>query len=246
MVKARVFLASLALVAFSLAPLESRALESALTLKRNLTEDLREMVSKPIPFDAQVSLWKERYGARTITALSELAFDRKLDEHSRYMAWMGALKLGGSQVREKLSELSRDSSWLLRQAALESLEALSSSTASGAKTDAKTEKDLQIAIQLLKDKALLVRLRAIETISKLRPEGSRAALLETLKDAKNYVAGRALGAPKRALRVLKELGGENSYPEIQALLKKVPDAAVRAEIRTLKTQSVFESSVPRS
>jgi HEAT repeat protein len=98
---------------------------------------------------------------------------------------------------------------MLRSAALRALGAI------GASADSKA------VLALLKDPALVVRTEAIETILRLKPEGSVEALLETLEAPENYHGGKAQWVPQHALEALIQLKAPPTIaPRLAPLLRR--------------------------
>jgi HEAT repeat protein len=178
----------------------------------------------PGPFDNLLSRWEKRYSTRAFEPLLTIARDQKRDDPERYIAMMGAARIGGKASAPFFASFLKDRSWMIRSATLRILAALSTP---GAETP---------ALSMLKDKALVVRMEAVNTIRKLRPPGSVDALLSTLRNSENYHRGRAQWVPLRALDALVDLDAKEATPHLRALLDHDLDPDLQR-----KTVSTLES-----
>lgn len=175
-------------------------------------------------FETLLQVWEQKYGTGAVPTLVKIAADRKLEDTSRYVAIMGAAKLGGSAIAPELTPMLKDKSWMVRTASLRALSALRNP-----KTAAST-------LPLLKDPALLVRAEAIEAVMALRPPGSLPALISTLKAGHNYHKGKAQMVPQRALDAIAKLGARESAPELAPLLGHDQDPVIQERvIKTLES-----------
>jgi HEAT repeat protein len=164
--------------------------------------------------------WTTAYGTAAIQPLLSIAKDRRNSDRQRYIAVMGAAKLGGPAVAEKIAPLLKDKIWLVRNAALRALSAL------------KDPKTANAVLPLLKDPALVVRVEAVEAVKALKPQGASQALLSVLRSQDNYRFGKAQWVPQRALAALIVINDRSIVPELRPLLdhQKDPD---------LQRQTVF-------
>ncbi|MBI2711312.1 MAG: HEAT repeat domain-containing protein [Bdellovibrio sp.] len=158
-------------------------------------------------FEKLIQSWEKRFGSQAALPLLTLARDSNTDENERYIALMGAAKLGGQPLLPEINSFLSDRSWMLRSAALRILAALGSPESGLA------------ALPLLRDKALVVRAEAVETVRTLRPSGAALALLEALENPENYHHGKALWVPQKALQALTVLNASEVIPEIGRFLK---------------------------
>ncbi|MBC7690760.1 MAG: HEAT repeat domain-containing protein [Methylotenera sp.] len=166
-------------------------------------------------FQTLIQHWEAAYGADAVPSLIRLAADSKMEDTHRYIALMGAAKLGGSRAAPVIQTFLKDSSWMMRNAALRALSSLSY-----------REAGLQ-AMSLLKDPALVVRSEAIDALVKLRPEGVEGALVDTIYAPSNYRAGKADFVPRRALLALETLEAHSMIPRLLPLLKRKQDPEFR-------------------
>ncbi len=192
----------------SAATVASGAKESE-KIGREIRKDLAERRS--LSFGPLVRIWETKYGAKAVPSLLNLASDAKRADTDRYLALMGAAKLGGERISRQIARYLSDTSWMIRSGALQALSGL----------NAREESHRVIA--LLKDPALVVRVEAVRTVVKLQPTGSVDALLSSLEDPRNYHGGKAQWVPQAALRGLIELKAKGSAPRLLPLLSRKDD-----------------------
>ena len=155
-------------------------------------------------FDGLLSIWEKHYGTRAVPALLEVAKDRSLVDADRYVAIMGAAKIGGTGSAPLLTPLLKDASWMIRNGALRALAALGN------------PKTAQNVLPLLSDIALVVRLEAVQTVEKLKPRGASAALVAAVRAPENYHGGHAQWVPQRALAALRHLRSQKNLTEFES------------------------------
>jgi HEAT repeat protein len=198
--------------AFAAASPLSATLRSDLTTRRNNS------------FDALLLHWAKQHGATASLPLLELTRDTRLADADRYLALMGAARLGGQALAPQLVPTLKDRSWMLRSGTLRALSALKNPVTRDA------------VLPLLKDPSLVVRTEAVEAIRILRPEGAREALLQALESPANYHRGIAQWVPKRALQALAAIQAKDAAPRLLPLLNRAVDPALQATtIETLES-----------
>lgn len=166
-------------------------------------------------FEDLIKNWENQYGPSAVPALLKIAADKKQEDPDRYIALMGATKLGGKPTAPLLSPYLKDSSWMIRTGALRALTVLNE------------PKLNSLVLPLMKDKALVVRAEAIEALKVLKPEGTEKALIETLKNPMNYHAGKATWVPSKALTTLLELDAKKYASDLASALGKIPNKLVQ-------------------
>ncbi len=154
-----------------------------------------------------LSHWEKNYGTAVVPELLRFSSDSRFEDTDRYVALMGAAKLGGYPIAPKLSAHLKDASWMIRCGALRVLSALEQKPESA-----------QAVLPLLRDRALVVRLEAVEAVKKLQPPGSVAALLQAIKDPLNYRGGKAQWIPQKALEALVLLKAHGVSAQLSPLL----------------------------
>ncbi len=159
----------------------------------DLKKEIQQGINQ-VPFDTLFSKWERQYGVQAVEPLLNFARQKNATSAERYLALMGAARLGGVSIQHQITPFLDDHDWELRSAALRSLSALHA------------RESAQGALRLLKDPALVVRLAAVETALNLKPEGVSEALLSVLEDQSNYYHGNPLWVPPRALNALRKLG----------------------------------------
>lgn len=187
---------------------------------------------KKTDFQSLVQKWDRVYGTASAPSLLKIATDRKAANSERYVALLAHTKIRGPHDATELTTLLEDRDWMVRSAALKSIEILGYAPASA-----------KVLAKLENDPALVIRLQAIETLLKLRPAGLTDALLRAAMDGKNYRPGnfrkgRADWVPQRALAALREIRPSDFSRRLLPLLNETKDGRVRAH--ALHTIEVLE------
>lgn len=212
----------------------------AKTEKTPLVPALKKQIAdyRQSSFEPLIQQIESQYGTESVLPLVEIAKNRAFQERHRYIALMAAAKIGGTASSKWLSSLLSDRSWVVRSGTLRALRS----------TD-----DVEIAsksLDLLKDKALVVRLEAVDTVAHLKPKGWEQALLRVMDRPENYVRGRALWVPNRALKALKQCDDLKTVktaivPKLKPLLGRSQDPELLDEtIATL--EAVTHSATPKN
>lgn len=177
-----------------------------------------------VSFGSTLRKWEKLYGTAAAHPLLKLARDKKSEDAHRYIALMGAAKLGGEKIAPAIEPFLKDTSWMMRSAALRALSILGHS-GSGAKV-----------LGLMKDPALVVRGEAASALAMLKPEGAVPALIASLENPAHYHRGKALVVPQRALEALASMRATEAAPLLKSLLARKGDPALQAQtIRTLES-----------
>ncbi|OFZ56605.1 MAG: hypothetical protein A2428_05440 [Bdellovibrionales bacterium RIFOXYC1_FULL_54_43] len=180
------------------------------SLQHLLQKEIRNRPSNN--FDSLLKKWESTYSTAAVQPLLSIAADRKLSDPDRYIAVMGAAKLGGTATAVPIIPLLKDPSWMIRNAALRALTALRDPVTAPA------------ILPLLRDPALVVRVEAVTAVETLRPLGATEALLETLQNRANYHGGKAQWVPQHALQALVKLRAKNVAPKLAPLLNYDSDS----------------------
>jgi HEAT repeat protein len=173
-------------------------------LVATLKADLKSR--KTTAFDSILKGWQKKYGPEAVGSLLHIAGDGKNVDPDRYIALMGAAKLGGIQAAPLLLPFLKDPSWMVRSGTLRALSAL------------QNERTSQQVLSLLRDPALVVRLEAVDAVKVLRPIGAADALVSVLENGANYHGGKAQWVPQRALVALGALRAKEVAPRIARVL----------------------------
>jgi HEAT repeat protein len=200
--------------------------------KAEILSDIRHHATQN-SFDALLSSWEKRYGTPAVPILVGVAQDKTASDSERYVAVMGIAKIGGKESAHLLTSFLKDKSWMVRDGTLRALSALNQSQTAPA------------ILPLVNDAALVVRLEAIRSVEKLRPEGSARALLAAIIDPINYHRGKAQWVPQKALEVLQHMKTLNVFSQsesheaamkLAALLENSRDPSLKPQIAaTLRT-----------
>jgi HEAT repeat protein len=177
--------------------------------------------ARPSSFEPTLVAWQKRYGRQGVLPLLDYAESAAHPDAERYVALMGATRLGGQGIAHRITPFLKSSSWLLRSGALRALRELK---------DPATARE---TLPLLKDPALAVRIEAVASVQVLKPAGATTALLETLGSAENYQKGRALWVPGRALAALSVIRAPGTAPKLLPLLDHSQDPVL--QIQTVAT-----------
>ncbi len=204
------------------ATLSDPALAAVSPLSATLRSDLTTRRNNS--FEVLLQHWAKQHGAKASLPLLELTRDTRLADADRYLALMGAARLGGQTLAPELVPTLKDRSWMLRSGALRALSALQNPSTRDA------------VLPLLKDPSLVVRTEAVEAVRILRPESARDALLQALENPANYHRGIAQWVPQRALQALVALHAKDAAPRLLPLLNRVADPVLQA-----KTVDALES-----
>lgn len=190
-------------------------------LRESLKQDIDSNTSAS--FAGLLRRWSDQYGAQAVPPLLSLVSDPHLPDRARYIALMGAARLGGRGTAPLIMPHLKDSSWMIRSGTLRALSALQDPTVA-----------FQV-LPLLKDPALVVRVEAVEAVRALRPSGASLALLQVLRSPQNYRLGKAQWVPLRALSALVAVGDASVAPQLRPLLEHRGDPDLqRATIATLQ------------
>jgi HEAT repeat protein len=175
-------------------------------------------------FSELLNQWENQLGKKAIPPLLSIAQNSEKTDTSRYIAIMGAAKLGGESILPQIAEISEDSSWMVRNAVLQALRMIGNAESG------------KIALKLSKDPALVVRLEAIQTLGLLQPEGTKETLLEAILDLSNYHRGKALWVPEAALKHFVRLYGQSeNIQKLKTAAAKIPDPQMIAYIQNIPT-----------
>lgn len=221
------------------------AIDSRKAVDTYLRSDLASFRKEKLTdFKSLIQKWERVYGEAALPALGRISRDGKASDADRYVAILATTKIHGPKSATEMLPLLDDKNWMVRSAALKSIEILGY-TPAGPKVLEKLEND----------PALVIRLQTVETLLRLRPEGVEKALLNAALSPKNYrpanfKKGRADWVPQRALEALRTLAPELKNAkksrsvalQILPLLNEAKDGRIRAQalhtIETLEERSL--------
>jgi|GEM_PF-1999216 len=200
---------SLACALFLLTPLARASVPPSIA---SIKTDIRnELHTHHRGFDSLLSKWESEYGISAVRPLLQIASDQKAEDQNRYVALMGAARMGGYSAASLFTPYLRDKSWMIRSGALRVITLLQNQTSAAA------------VLPLLKDRALVVRAEAVDAVEKLKPAGAIPALLATLDDPQNYHAGRAQWVPGKSLHALAAMNARELLPRLRSILDRTSD-----------------------
>jgi HEAT repeat protein len=212
------------------AAVQPRKIPVTTPLATSLRSDLASRTGTS--FDGLLQRWERQYGARAVDPLLGIAGDPQLADADRYVALMGAARLGGYASAPLFVAYLKDSSWMIRSASLRILTAL------------ENPQTAQAVLPLLKDPALVVRLEAVTAVQKLRPVGVVSGLVDCLGDEANYHGGKALWVPLKSLEALAALRASEAMPKLKPLLEHITDPDLLA--KTVDTLDSLAGQPPES
>jgi len=195
--------------------------------------------SRNTEFQPLIQQWEKKYGKKAVPDLLKIARNPKAKDTDRFIALMAITKISGQSSAPQIVPFLKDKNWMVRSAALKSIELLDYKPASNA------------VLKLLKDPALVIRAQAVTTVETLKPDGATEALLAAVYDSKNYRSGNykkgnADWVPQRALAVLRKLRPTGVSAQLLPLLNGAHDRKLRAHalftIETLEGKSLKRGS----
>jgi hypothetical protein len=200
-------------------------------LVQNLKSDLQKR--KGTSFGELVREWEGKYWTSAFHPLMQIASDPKNSDADRYVAVMGAAKLGGAESAPLFVPLLKDPSWMIRSAALRALTAF------------KLPQTADAVLPLISDSALVVRAEAVEAVKVLKPKGGVDALVSTLENPDNYHGGKAQWVPQKALSALVALQAKEAISKLVPILE-YPESRKDPEIlvQTLDTLDSLSGKQP--
>lgn len=159
-----------------------------------------------LPFANRIAALRAQ-GPQGYKNLRAIMFDPKSKIDSRWRSTMAVGRLGGPLSVPELERASRADVWELRSAALIAVSRFDRQVAS------------KWARQALKDKALLVRLTAVETLDVIQDRGAVPQLWTQLESRQNYKRSQSLFIRRRIVEALAKLEGTGSESRFIALLE---------------------------
>ncbi len=224
---------------FASAAIPTGKLTEKTSVESHVRGDLAEFrKQKRSDFQELIRRWDTVYGTASAPFLLKIAKDAKANNSDRYVAILAHTRILGPSKASELVLLLDDRDWMVRSAALKSIEILGYTAAAP-----------KVLEKLASDPALVIRLQAIETLNKLRPTGLADALLRAAMDGQNYRpanfrTGRADWVPQKALEALRELRPAGYARKLLPLLNEMKDGRMRAH--ALHTIESLESKTLKS
>lgn len=158
-----------------------------------------------LPFENRIAALRAQ-GPSGYRNLRAIMFDPKSKIDSRWRSTMAVGRLGGKLSLPELERASHAEVWELRSAALTAVARFDQDAAS------------KWARRLLKDKALLVRLTAVETLDTIQDRGAVSILWSELESRQNFKRNQSLFIRRRIVETLAKLEKAGSESRFIALL----------------------------
>ncbi len=201
--------------------LATHALASPITAKI-LKYEIQQFKSPS--FEKLLEQWTIKYGDSAFEPLLTIATDRKNPDSSRYIALMGAAKLGGKNALLRFAPFLKDSSWMIRSAALRTFKTFGNSESG------------ETLLPLIKDPALVIRFEVIDVLEKLNPKGTTTALLDAVEYPGNYRAGKPVIVPQKALEAIQTIKAKAALVRLENIKKKTSNLEIKLLLeKTIKS-----------
>ncbi|MBK7892320.1 MAG: HEAT repeat domain-containing protein [Bdellovibrionales bacterium] len=155
-------------------------------------------------------------------SLRTVMFDPKSKIETRWRATMAIGRLGGRLSLPELERAKAAEVWELRSASLLAVARFDRETAA------------KWARELLKDKALLVRLSAVQTIQNLDDRTAIPYLWAQLESQHNFKRGQSLFIRRRIVEALSRLEGKGAESKFVALLEDKDGSLYEPSIQALE------------
>lgn len=159
-----------------------------------------------LPFENRIAALKAQ-GPAGYRNLRAIMFDPKSKIDSRWRSTMAVGRIGGSLSLPELERATKADVWELRSAALIAVSRFDRTTAA------------KWSRALLNDKALLVRLTAVETLEAIQDRGAVAELWAQLENRQNFKRSQSLFIRRRIVEALAKLEAKGSEARFVALLE---------------------------
>ena len=159
-----------------------------------------------LPFENRIAALKAQ-GPGGYKNLRSIMFDPKSKIDSRWRSTTAVGRLGGPLSLPELERAAKADVWELRSAALIAVSRFDRQSAS------------KWSRALLKDKALLVRLTAVETLESIQDRGAIPQLWAELQSKQNFKRSQSLFIRRRIVEALAKLEGSGSEDRFVALLE---------------------------
>ncbi len=189
----------------------------------DLKKNIQEMLIKKQSLKNFYDVLSQKYGHQVVSPLIQLALSEQEPDEIRWICLFSLARLTGKESLGIVQKFLTHESWMLRDAALKVISRLKAN-------DLKQEVGAR-----LKDKALIVRTTAVETIENLQLKEFSPQLVEALFDPINYNRGYPLWIHKHILKTLENFQYKEAVPRLVELLQIKKDPALQARlIQTLE------------
>ena len=157
-----------------------------------------------LPMGQRVSSLR-RQGPEGYKTLAAIMFDEKESMATRWKAVTAAGRLGGKSAQPEIERALKHETWYMRNAGLVAMRGIDNAKA------------LSWAKRLLDDKALLVRVAAVEAIGEIGSSKDAPALWEKLNSKQSFKKGQSLFIRQRIVEALARIessGKEAAFMQI--------------------------------
>ena len=194
-------------------------------LPAEISQAIHRASVAPVPasFEPALAELKTRYMANEPSCRCSIwPRDTSRPDPERYIALMGAARIGGRLSAHRITPFLKSPAWLLRSGALQALTDLRD-PATGPATFAAAQRP----------RPRRPNRKAVAAIQALHPPGAAEALIQALGAGQNYSDGKALWVPGRALAAIQVLKAVDYAPRLLPLLDHVSDPTL--QIQTVAT-----------
>lgn len=179
------------------------------------------MIALELPFENRIAALRAQ-GPQGYKNLRDIMFGKDSKIDSRWRATMALGRIGGRYSLPELERASRASVWELRSASLIAVSRIDRATAS------------KWSRRLLQDKALLVRLTAVETLESVGDRTAIPALWAQLESRQNFKGSRSLFIRRRIVEALTKLESPQATARFARLLEEEDPQIHRSAISALE------------
>ena len=179
------------------------------------------MIALELPFENRIAALRAQ-GPQGYKNLRDIMFGRDSKIDSRWRATMALGRIGGRYSLPELERASKASVWELRSASLIAVSRIDRATAS------------KWSRRLLQDKALLVRLTAVETLETVGDRTAIPELWAQLDSRQNFKGSRSLFIRRRIVEALTKLESPMSTARFARLLEEEDPHIHRSAILALE------------
>jgi HEAT repeat protein len=225
MISVRFLIVAIATLVFSTtvnAAIKGRGSIDGQAVNKELKASMRQtLLALDLPFANRIASLRSQ-GPTGYKNLRSIMFDPDSKIDARWRSTMAVGRLGGRLSLPELERASKADVWELRSAALIAVSRIDRRTAS------------IWARRLLKDKALLVRLTAVETLEGIQDRAAVADLWAQLDNRQNFKRNRSLFIRRRIVEALTRLESPESSARFASLLDEDDPQILNSAIAALE------------
>ncbi len=229
MLFARILIGAISLILVSGSANAAIRNRASITTQPDTPADTREskvsmrqtLLALELPFANRIASLRTQ-GPAGYKNLRSIMFDPNSKIDARWRATMAVGRLGGRLSLPELERASRAEVWELRSAALIAVSRIDRRTAS------------VWSRRLLKDKALLVRMSAVETLEGLQDRAAITDLWAQLDNRQNFKRNRSLFIRRRIVEALGRLESPESAARFASLLDEDDPQILKSAIAALE------------